>query len=97
MDLYVFFITGFIRLAAAMVIFFDCSSANPASIFFNPIGVPGIQTIKRLKKLKVYKRMRTQRVLILVSGIRIERVQLSGKNTTSLITESTNTTKKTII
>lgn len=94
MELYVFLITSFIRLAAAMVVFFNCSSATVPYISFNkPIGTAGIQTIKRLKKLRVCKRIKAHRELIFITEMRIERSGLSGKKTNAVFAKSAVTTK----
>ncbi len=94
MELYVFLTTSFIRLAAAMVIFFNCSSANVSSISINsPVGVPGLPTVNRLIKLKAYKIIRAQRLLFFISRLSIEVSELPGKNKNKAIAKPAAITK----
>lgn len=81
-------------MAAAMVVFFNCPSASLSSISINnPIVVPGLSTVKRLRKLKAYKILRAQRGVHFISRLIIERSGMPGKNNNTVIAKSAATTK----
>ena len=70
MELYVFLITALVRVAAAIVIVFNCFYGESAYPSFPSVGHVVQRAIMLIKKVKYYRRSKSEKVLVFIGEIK---------------------------
>jgi len=70
MELYVFLITALVRVAAALAIVFNYFYEEAPYPFFPSIGHVGQRALMLIKKVKYYRRSKSEKVLVFIGKIR---------------------------
>ena len=88
MELYVFLITTLVRAAAALVIVFNCFYVDASYPFFRSIGHAGQRALMRIKRIRFYRRSKTEKVLVFIEEIKNSAPFAGGVNNSLAINKS---------
>jgi hypothetical protein len=88
MELYVFLITTLVRAAAAMVIVFNCFYREATYPLFSAVDHAAQRALLLIKKIKFYRRSKTEKVLVFLRKIKSSMPFTEGKNNCPAINKS---------
>jgi len=97
MELYIFLITHLIQLSATLVIVFSYISDDMPPPLCSTNGIKGERTIRRLKKLKIYLKIRTENALEFMMEIKNSQPGPTEKKTGSAIGKSVTKQKAMVL